>query len=152
MKKIILIFIGKPKYEGIDKIVSVFKKRIVSYIDIKEIFLKEKDFKIDKNIVWLKKEIEKKLNKNNSALIVFSPEGESITSNKFSEDLFTLFENYDCIGFLVGGKTGIPFPIKNNAYKIISFSKMVFGHQIFRIMLFEQIYRAITIKYNMKYN
>lgn len=151
MKNAKLIFIGKPKYSGIEEIVSIFKKRINSYIDLEEYFLKEKDFNESKNLLWLDKEIKRIAKKNEFKLIVFSPEGKEYSSFEFSNEIFLLIEKYDSILFLIGGKEGVPEKIKSDALKIISFSKMIFGHQIFRIMLYEQLYRAIAIKYNLKY-
>lgn len=56
------------------------------------------------------------------------------------------------IVFLIGGAFGVDEKIMKRANNIISFSKMVFPHQIFRLMLVEQLYRACTILKNEKYH
>ncbi|CRH56988.1 Ribosomal RNA large subunit methyltransferase H [Chlamydia trachomatis] len=67
-----------------------------------------------------------------------------MTSEEFS-DLFI----EDNLTFIVGGSNGVDESKFNNK---ISFSKMTFPHQMFRLMLIEQIYRGLAIKKNIKYH
>ena len=164
MKKIDIILIGKTKYEGVDFICENFKQRIKSFYRLEEYILKEgkSDF-IEKeilnkifNLLNIKNKdiiLKEKINcKKISNIIVFSPEGIEMDSNQFSNIIFdNILINYDNVIFIVGNKEGIPNSIKNIAGNVISFSKMVFGHQIFKIILYEQIYRAICIKNKINY-
>ena len=54
--------------------------------------------------------------------------------------------------FVVGGSYGISKAVKDRADFLLSFSKMTFPHQLFRVMLSEQVYRAMTILNNMPYH
>ncbi len=56
------------------------------------------------------------------------------------------------IVFVVGGSNGLSADVKKRADLRISFSEMTFPHQLFRVVLLEQIYRAFTIMNNEKYH
>ena len=78
--------------------------------------------------------------------IVLVPEGSTLTSEGFAK----LLERYQLSGtkhlfFYVGGPTGLPRDVLENADLSLSLSCMVFNHQLIRIMLLEQVYRAFTI-------
>jgi len=115
---------------------------------------KERGFEPENELKYEAEKIKKILNRDKTKqfILVFSPEGKQIDSFKFSEIIFSKFETHDELIFIVGGHYGIHYKIKKEANLIVSFSKMIFGHQIFRIMLYEQIYRSISIKYNLNYH
>lgn len=78
--------------------------------------------------------------------IVLVPEGSTLTSEGFAK----LLERYQLSGtknlfFYVGGPEGLPKTVLENADMSLSLSCMVFNHQLIRVMLLEQIYRAFTI-------
>ena len=56
------------------------------------------------------------------------------------------------ITFIIGGSNGLSKKIKDISDYQLSFSKMTFPHQLFRIILLEQIYRAYKIKNNESYH
>lgn len=78
--------------------------------------------------------------------IVLVPEGSTLTSEGFAK----LLERYQLSGtknlfFYVGGPEGLPKTVLENADMSLSLSCMVFNHQLIRVMLLEQVYRAFTI-------
>ena len=56
------------------------------------------------------------------------------------------------ISIIIGGSTGLSEEILRSANEKISFSKMTFPHQLFRVMMLEQIYRALSILNNSAYH
>ena len=60
--------------------------------------------------------------------------------------------HYHDIVFIIGGSVGIHPLLKERAKEHLSFSKMTFPHQLFRILLLEQIYRAYKIKNHETYH
>ncbi|VEU75687.1 ribosomal RNA large subunit methyltransferase h [Mycoplasmopsis maculosa] len=149
MTKIKLISVGSlsPKFkflfEDYAKQINHFSS--FSFVEIKE-------FSEEKNID-LKKEKETKLILEsiipNSYVILTSFRGKQFDSLEFS-NIFLNNKNKD-ISIIIGGSDGvveesIPYKLK------LSFSNMTFPHQLFRIMLVEQIYRSYMIINNKKYH
>ena len=92
-----------------------------------------------------KKEAEaiKARQKSNEKLIALMEEGETLTSINFAEYLNTFGSQR--LAFVIGGANGIAPEIKASAHLRISLSPMTFPHEISRLLLIEQIYRATTI-------
>jgi len=63
----------------------------------------------------------------------------------------TLKKTQDIV-FVIGGSYGVSDSVKQRANKLLSFSKMTFPHELFRLMFFEQLYRAYSLKNNKKYH
>ncbi len=80
--------------------------------------------------------------------VALDEKGTQLSSKEFSEVL----KEKDKITFLIGGKEGIEKKIVEKADLVLSFSKMTFSHQLARIMLLEQIYRAFCIIHNLPYS
>jgi len=86
-------------------------------------------------------------------LIVLDIQGRPLTSPGLSEVLESVpLAGNSCISFVIGGSWGIVEGIKKSADLLLSFSRMTFPHQLFRVMLLEQLYRAFTILNNMPYH
>ncbi|QSF13454.1 23S rRNA (pseudouridine(1915)-N(3))-methyltransferase RlmH [Mycoplasma sp. Mirounga ES2805-ORL] len=115
----------------------------LSVIEIKELS-SEKNIEIKK-----KKETElitKKID-SKSFNVLLSIDGKQQDSLKFSK----IFESINNITFIIGGSDGVDENQLNVDMKL-SFSKMTFPHQLFRVLLAEQIYRALSILGNQKYH
>ncbi|MCD6402930.1 MAG: 23S rRNA (pseudouridine(1915)-N(3))-methyltransferase RlmH [Candidatus Aenigmarchaeota archaeon] len=142
MRKIRIIAIGKlsKPYRELE---TEFLKRLknVEVIEIKE-----------SNKFEETKTIAKKLEKTDCHILVCDNKGEEMNSKEFSDFLLKLLETKD-VCFVVGGPDGIVEEFLSHLkIKKISFSKMVFNHQLFRIILLEQIYRALMMVKNHPYS
>jgi 23S rRNA (pseudouridine1915-N3)-methyltransferase len=85
--------------------------------------------------------------------IALSPEGIKIDSLHFARKLEEVAINgLSSICFFIGGSYGLSQEVKEQCNEIVSFSDMTFAHQLFRIMLLEQIYRAFKINANETYH
>jgi rRNA large subunit m3Psi methyltransferase RlmH len=78
--------------------------------------------------------------------------GESLTSVEFANKIEKIALSFDTITFVIGGSFGLSQEVKGMANLTLSVSKMTFPHQLFRVMLLEQIYRACTISNNIIYH
>lgn len=88
-----------------------------------------------------------------AAVIALCVEGKQMTSEAFSR----LLQDYatagkDKVCFVIGGSFGLSDAVKRRADRRLSVSEMTFPHQLFRVMLLEQIYRAKQIEKGTKYH
>lgn len=83
---------------------------------------------------------------DNALIIALDENGKNLTSRGFSEKLTGYRDSgHDALYFVIGGADGLSVEIKNKASLKISFGAMTLPHGIVRILLAEQLYRAITI-------
>lgn len=141
--KLNIIAIGSLTKQYLD-LYNSYAKKIQPFCSINLIEIKEQN--IDN--IELKKEKETKLIlekiPKNSKVYYLSIHGKKLDSVQFSNLLVE-----DNITFIIGGSNGVNEEHFENK---ISFSDLTFPHQLFRILLVEQIYRGFSIKENMKYH
>ncbi|VVB61176.1 Ribosomal RNA large subunit methyltransferase H [uncultured archaeon] len=76
------------------------------------------------------------------------PKGITLSTESFAQ----LIRGRNDLIFVIGGANGLSEDVKKRAEKIISLSAMTFTHEIARVLILEQIYRALTIQKGMKYH
>ena len=124
--------IGKIKKNWIREGINQYKKRMPDLI-INE----SKSFNINNFPV-------------NNIIICLTEEGESFSSIELTSLLLN-FKNKK-INFLIGDADGIPSDIKEKSHLLLSLSPLTFPHELARLILLEQIYRAISISNNSPYH
>jgi len=145
-----LIFIGKTKESYVKQGLEDFLKRIARFSRIDVIELPEEKRKGNSNQA---KEAEGERiisTKKGSMLVCMDSKGKEMDSEQFSD--FMKKNIMQDISFAIGGPDGLSKKVMNNAEHVISLSKMTFNHQIVRLFLIEQIYRACTIQKNIPYH
>ncbi len=145
-----IICLGTIKETYLQEAIKEYTKRLSKYTKLEIIELKdEKDTSNP-----LKKEKDKIIkhitDKDN--IVVLDIEGKELTSEKFSEFINNELTNNSNITFIIGSSTGLDNEIKELTNKKISFSKLTFPHQLFRVILLEQIYRSFKILNNEAYH
>ena len=150
MRKINIICMGSMKEEYFKKAVHEYIKRLsgefrVDIIEIKEgRNLDEEAEKILKRVDNLGKSVLK---------IVLDREGTRLSSEKFAELLYgEKATAAQSIAFIIGSSHGLADKVKAAADFRLSFSDMTFPHELFRVMLTEQIYRAYMIERGRTYH
>lgn len=84
--------------------------------------------------------------KNGSYVIALCVEGKPLSSEKFAQTLHDAgLRGFGSITFLIGGSDGLSEEVKSLAHLRLSFSEMTFPHQLMRVILLEQVYRAEKI-------
>ena len=157
--KISIISIGKIKESYLTEGINEYLKRLTPYckINITEILeekINDNPSEKDKQNVILK-EGEKISNKldDKSYIIALDVKGINISSEEFSKKIDSLkLSGQSHLTFIIGGPFGLSNKIKEKASLKLSFSKMTFTHQMIRLFLLEQIYRAFKISKNEKYH
>ena len=127
--------IGKIKKPWIKEGINQYKKRMPDLL-IREF----KDFKIN----YFKE------NRDKSVIISLSEEGKSYNSKEFSSLLLNF--NNQKITFFIGDSDGLSSQFKYNSDLLLSLSPLTFPHELARLILIEQIYRAVSISKNSPYH
>lgn len=151
-----IICVGKIREKYIKNGIEEFLKRINPYSSIKIIEIPAEDIKND-NLTEkkLEKEADKILSKikENSFVIVLDANGKPLTSENFAKKLGSISsKGINQVFFIIGSSEGLSKKVKQKADFILSFSKMIFPHQLMRLILVEQIYRAYKILKNEPYH
>ena len=147
-----IICLGKVKEKYLQDGIDEYIKRISKYTQVKIIELEDEGIKDDKVALKKEKEIILKYLNTKDYIIVLDISGKEMTSLEFADKIDkTLIINSD-ITFIIGGSYGLDEEIKSLSNYRLSFSKMTFPHQLFRLILLEQIYRAYKINHNEEYH
>lgn len=88
--------------------------------------------------------IEKKIPAG-SKVTALCIEGDQLSSEEFSDEIFRAGSSGEQLVYIIGSSHGLSSGIKQRALRRLSVSKMTFPHQLFRVMLLEQIYRGFKI-------
>ena len=143
-----IICVGKIKEQYLNDAIKEYQKRLTKYTkEIKDESKYSEKENMAKEAVKIKNYIKEK--DYNIALAI---EGKMLTSPEFAKCIDETFNNYSNINFIIGGSYGIDDSVKNMCNLKISFSKMTYPHQLFRVILLEQIYRAFKINNNESYH
>lgn len=155
MNRIRIVCIGKLKEKYWQDAQAEYIKRLSAFcrVDIAE--KKEAPLPKDGSPALIEKAREKEsgamLASTAGALVALSPDGEKMTSETFAA-LIKKYTDAGDITLAVGGSYGLSESIKKKADKVLSFSDMTLPHQLFRIVLLEQLYRAFMISDGRAYH
>ena len=152
MKKITILSIGTIKEKYYQEAILEYNKRLSKDIKLDFVELSVKSFS-EKDALIIKKQesqrILKFLNKNkNSQIFLLSENGEELDSIQFSKKIFSFNEE---IIFVIAGALGFDFDVLGS-YKRLSLSKLTFLHEMAKVILVEQIYRAVNIEKGKRYH
>ena len=144
-----IICIGKIKENYLKDAIKEYQKRISKYSKLEIIELDD-----ESNGDILSKEKDKiiKYIQDRDYVITLQIEGNQIDSVTLAKKIDEIYLNYSNITFVIGGSYGLHDEIKKRSNYSLSFSKLTFPHQLFRVMLLEQIYRAYKINNNETYH
>ena len=159
MLNITIIAIGKLKEQYLRDASAEYQKRLSASCKLNIIELNPEKLSDNPSA----KEIENALNNEAKKIIEKIPKGAKVysmciegkqrTSEELSREIDNLaLEGASNIVFIIGGSFGLSDEVKKLSAYRLSMSKMTFPHQIARIMLLEQIYRAIQISIGTKYH
>jgi len=159
MISISFLVVGKLKETYWIQAVAEYEKRLskmakIEWIEIEDERIPENPSEKEKMTV-LETEGKRLLARipKDAHLITMEIEGKPMSSPEFA-DYLTDLANYGVsrIYFVIGGALGLSPAVKARAQKALSFSPMTFPHQLVRVMLIEQVYRALTIGAHLPYH
>lgn len=157
--KIKIYCIGKIKEQYLRDGINEYVKRISPYSNLEIIEVMDSKVKDNPNDFDIKKAKDEegsrvlKLLKNSDYLIGLDLNKKEFTSEEFASFIDKkLAEGGSTISFVIGGSYGLSDELKNRCNSSITLSKMTFLHQMTRLILLEQIYRAFKILNNETYH
>ncbi len=144
MVKVHFVVVGKIKESFYREAVCEYEKRLSRFCktDIKE--LPERSS--------LKEEAEDILRAVRGYTFALAIEGKERSSEQLAKNIKTLVDSGKEITFVIGSSCGLHESVKSAADELLSFSPMTFPHQLMRVVLFEQVYRAFMINAGAEYH
>lgn len=160
MLRINIICIGKIKEKYFTDAINEYAKRLSAFCKFQIVELAEEKIRSNiPNISQIEEVIESEgkriMQKINAGdyVVAMCIEGKMLSSEELSKTLDGVQINgKSTVDFIIGGSYGLSQAIKSRADLRLSMSKMTFPHQMARMILSEQIYRAFEISTNGKYH
>ena len=157
--KIRIVAVGKLKEKYLREGVAEYEKRLAPFASVelretREEYMAENPSEAQRQQT-LAKEGERllRLVPERSFLIVLDVKGKLLSSEALAKELAALaLQGQSDLTFLIGGAFGLSPAVRERADLRISFSPMTFTHQMVRLLLYEQIYRAFKINRGEKYH
>lgn len=157
--KIKIVTVGKLKEKYLKDGIAEYSKRISRFAAVEMIELadeKTPDRASDsENEKILDLEGNRILSKigDREFVVVLAIEGKTLSSEEFSKQLEQASINgYSTLTFVIGGSLGLSPQVKKRANLSLSFGHLTLPHQLMRLVLVEQIYRAFTIQQGSPYH
>lgn len=146
-----IICVGNIKEKYLKDAIKEYEKRLTKYTKLEIIEVKSLETNdINKNLKEEANNILKHL-KEKDYIISLDRSGRTFDSIELSKHLEKILTQKDIV-FIIGGSNGLDTSIKNTSNDLMSFSNLTFPHQLFRMLLLEQIYRSFKILNNEQYH
>ena len=146
-----IVCVGNLKEKFSKEEQEEYCKRLSAFCKLNIVELKEQN-QLENSDLIIQKEGEEILKKIKGFSILCDIKSKEIDSVEFSEKLTSLMQQTSTITFVIGGSYGVSKEVKEKCNERISFSPMTFPHNLFRIMLLEQIYRGFMIASGKSYH
>ncbi len=141
--KIRILAVGKIKEQFTKQWIAEFEKRLTKYCALETVEIKESTpLKEGESLLKLLKD---------DYAIAFDVNGSFATSTEFASLIKQHMLDHN-IAIVIGGPDGLSMPVLLRANQKISLSRMTFTHQLARLLVMEQVYRAFTIMKGEKYH
>ena len=157
MINIKIMCVGKIKDKNLLSLINEYQKRISKYAKLEIIDVEDEKIPSSLSSMDMEnikgKESNKIINKleklNKPYIIALDLSGNELTSPDFSDKIQNIaFNGYSTIVFLIGGSLGMSSKLIQMSNYKVCFSKLTFPHQLIRLFLLEQIFRAFKISNN----
>lgn len=150
-----IVCVGKIKESYFRDAIAEYSKRLGRFCKLGILEVEEELQKGDsiKEIDRVKqREGERIISKLSGFVVALDSKGKELTSNDLAEYIESVSLNNSVINFVIGGSNGLSDAVRNKADNVLSFGKVTYPHQLMRVILTEQIYRAFMINTNSAYH
>lgn len=156
MLKIKIISVGRIKQKGWQAAESEYSQRIMRYAKLEHVFVKDAflgSIRNAKKVMTHEADSILSKIKKNEFTVALDRQGEQMSSQEFAGFLsFKTLHGVSKITFVVGGPLGLAEEFLKKVDLILSLSQMTLPHELSKVILLEQIYRAFSILKNEKYH
>lgn len=146
MLHLTIVAVGRIKEDYLRQGIGEYQKRLQAYTKLQ--IIEVPDYPVGRDPAWTKQEEGKKILailKTPSFVAVCDRQGRSITSEELAQWLATREQEGKTVYVVIGGAAGLDQEVLARADDRLSFSALTFPHQLFRLLLLEQIYRGFKI-------
>ena len=157
--KVKLITVGKLKEKYLKDGIAEYVKRLGRFTKFESIELPDEktpdNARESENKLILEKEGRLILSKvgDRDYVIALAIEGKQFPSEQFAKEIEqATLKGHSEITFIIGGSLGLSLEVKKRANQLMSFGLLTFPHQLMRLVLVEQIYRAFMIQQGSPYH
>jgi len=147
-----IICVGKIKEKFYRDAIDEYLKRLSKYTKISIMEVDDIDYSNPEVSMQKEKDLILKYVDVKDYIITLEIEGQKYNSMDLSKKIDKILSINPNITFIIGGSYGLADEIKQLSNFKLSFSKMTFPHQLFRVILLEQIYRSFKINNNESYH
>ena len=147
-----IICVGKIKEKYLRDAIEEYKMRLSKYTKLEIIEVNDIDSQSIDVVLLKEKELIEKYIGSKDYVITLEIDGNMLSSIEFAKKIDSVFNTNSTITFIIGGSYGLHELIKERSDYKLSFSKLTFPHQLFRVNLLEQIYRCYKINNNEAYH
>lgn len=152
MKRIDFIFIGSSKNKSFSELESDYHGKLSRYVDSSIKILKDSS---ESDVVIKTKKESADILKNlqpSDLLVLCDERGKSFDSVNFSKQIASWQVQSQRVVFVIGGAFGVDEDLRKRANSVLRLSEFVMPHELARVVLLEQVYRAFTIQRGEKYH
>ena len=146
-----IICVGSVKEKELTALINEYLKRITKYSKIEIIEVPDYNYDLKETLKTEGEQILKHVS-SKDFVITMDIDGKELNSLELSEKIRTTYITNSNIDFIIGGSYGLDEAVKDRSNFKLSFSKLTFPHQLFRLILLEQIYRSFKIINNESYH
>lgn len=148
--KIKVAWIGKTKEPAIETLTGEYLKRISRYAEVAGVVLKDEAAVL--SLASGERQQKRSQHKERYKLVLLDSRGKQFSSEELAEFLEREQVNATPLLFAIGGSDGFSEEARRHAGVILSLGKMTLPHELARVILAEQLYRAFTILKNHPYH
>lgn len=151
--KLILRWIGKTRNPHLAALIGDYQVRVGALVDLTLSEVKGVQFQDPARTVEAEgRQLLKGLGRDDF-LIAMDPHGQSLNTEGFARLIADRrAHSLKRMVFVIGGPDGLSREVRSRSHRVISLSSMTFSHEIARLLLLEQIYRAFTLVHRIPYH
>lgn len=151
-----IVAVGKIKEQFYREAVGEYVKRLSRFAEVQIAEVEEHTFCGVPNAAETEKIVTAEgkniLQKAEGCVVALDIGGKELSSEQLAQQLEKFTQNYSTVTFVVGGSYGLSDQVKARAQLRLSFGKITLPHQLCRVVLCEQLYRACAIRNNLPYH